>query len=1757
MAGGCGAGALKVVFALCLFQVAASSLEADADLLDDNSLIDQALQQYKTHRVSGSVDSRTDLLQSLLQVAESVQARMSTSEASHGGWKFGETAAGDFGFFREGEPLGFINRQGQVWGSDPEGYLARGDDTLEDSNTITGESAPIGRWTVGETETGDLGFLNNGQLKAVVRADGELWGSAEQGNFKADVGAVFKSTVPAAKELKPGSSLTLGQWVVGETTLTGELAFYKNDDLEAMLTKSGQWYSSATGFPLAAQGHAERHPGALTHAASTITVDCAVSGWSQFDECSKKCAGGTMSRSRNVMVPSGNGGAECPELSEIRTCNQQGCAQDCSVGAWSDWSDCTKECGGGVQTRFRNVTVYPSTQGRPCAALNEANTCNDALCGAKMCSPISATFSTNGQSDSLVVMAGPHWLLYNSEKEVVSEGPHPMSSNISWFDSLPLPFSTGVDAAVEGPSGSDAYLFAHGLDDEGIFRSQWLLFDTANNQISRGPNNLKSDVFAALPAPFNGTIDAAVNRGRPDSNEAYLFSGPNWMLYDMVAGAVVEGPFEINTEPTLQLPEPFHTGLDAAMSDGPNKAVLFRGDSWVQVDLSTRKLLSGPNLVGIHPRFANLVEPLKICTGYDLKQLGGYYNQLHQIQPLPIGTVEQMSGHGTPGYVDAATPKQVQFNQPQGITLLNGYTYVADTGNHAIRRVNLATGATETIAGGGRPGFQDGVGKEAHFNSPSGIHAVHIESNNPGDLIYVADTANHAIRRIWLPAGDKVAGRGEVRTVAGGGHTKCDECDPAGLEGVTCMSCCRCTEKVMGFRDDRDGAYALFADPTAVAVAYDYNAHSAQGRNEVIYVADRRNSAIRRLVLSPGHSTASVVTIAGGQRTPARLRSFAQDNVRYQWGSGFGLAGFRDGAGGEAMFSSPRDLAIIKQEDTHILLVADPGNNRVARITITMQLVNGPARVTIPVLQISAVNPTHRLDATANSVLQGTEYEWSAAESQWIDPVTKGSSAQLLPSICPMHSMSVPVSFDFTLGGIFKVTAMHLEWGPGGGAKDYQIMFSKIGTDWRGVAIEFGAARRATEDIDLSASSQRLETGYIRVSITALHSHHWSLSSVGLIGELVSDHPAALLPAAAEPPTNQTCTQLEWPTSADTPAVCASARGAVFYNGRTVDGSCIADTVTWHEAFELCYSRGARLCSVDELQANVVKPAGCDRDQQRVWSDSACGCGAAYSQGGTFSASEAAANPRVCSSVEQKHAVVCCADEPVAAEAEEEPARKEVHQLGEDPAAAAAEAVGGVTTRSHVEGGTITIAHRDKQGMLRRFTDGNGSAPVDQKCVFPFMLNGEAFNDCSLDEAHGRRVGDFGWCPTAIQAAGGVINHNSDLGRKTQTAQHSKGGILVVTPTTPWGSCAQPGFLPSGCIMSEWSGWDECSMLCGGGTKSRSRKIVLTEGPEASCPTTNQAQACNVHECGFVNTLAGGFAPGGSRVGLGFRESPLNPKWVQRYPDQAPDLQYRPWAIDVVQQPGKEVIYFAGEPNTRADNLNYLRRIDLQHVSNPAVSAPGCVQVSAHASSAGHLPQSAAECRYFPSGNGSFVAKVAKIQLDAKMVGPVSPGAVGLAAMSANQLVVSSVQNQLGSIDLTENIPCSDWMTADLAAWVVSSDGAPQHSNPLRMQLKSLAGTSAPWTVRVTRVVGTLSQLGLPAPYHTNAVGDDFLWSKQMVCTQADGGRASCCVAKRSSALPAPESCPKPTQPACTARLAIEMADYDYTVKTLMKRLEA
>src|SRR5262249_31718944 len=86
-----------------------------------------------------------------------------------------------------------------------------------------------------------------------------------------------------------------------------------------------------------------------------------------------------------------------------------------------------------------------------------------------------------------------------------------------------------------------------------------------------------------------------------------------------------------------------------------------------------------------------------------------------------------------------------------------GNLFVADTANHTIRKIVIATGAVSTFAGvAGETGSAGGIGAQARFNAPSGI-----ASDGVGDL-YVADTRNQLIRLISLDSGDVVGIAGAV-----------------------------------------------------------------------------------------------------------------------------------------------------------------------------------------------------------------------------------------------------------------------------------------------------------------------------------------------------------------------------------------------------------------------------------------------------------------------------------------------------------------------------------------------------------------------------------------------------------------------------------------------------------------------------------------------------------------------------------------------------------------------------------------------------------------------------------------------------------------------------------------------------------------------------------------------------------------------------------------------------------------------------------
>jgi DNA-binding beta-propeller fold protein YncE len=111
-------------------------------------------------------------------------------------------------------------------------------------------------------------------------------------------------------------------------------------------------------------------------------------------------------------------------------------------------------------------------------------------------------------------------------------------------------------------------------------------------------------------------------------------------------------------------------------------------------------------------------------------------------------TIELVAGAGTPGYTgDGGSRLTAQLNLPSDVALgPDDALYIADTGNHAVRRID-ALGVITTIAGSGTAGFggDGGPGSAAQLSSPVGLFV-----DGAGKYLYIADQGNHAIRRVLL-----------------------------------------------------------------------------------------------------------------------------------------------------------------------------------------------------------------------------------------------------------------------------------------------------------------------------------------------------------------------------------------------------------------------------------------------------------------------------------------------------------------------------------------------------------------------------------------------------------------------------------------------------------------------------------------------------------------------------------------------------------------------------------------------------------------------------------------------------------------------------------------------------------------------------------------------------------------------------------------------------------------------------------------------
>jgi sugar lactone lactonase YvrE len=115
---------------------------------------------------------------------------------------------------------------------------------------------------------------------------------------------------------------------------------------------------------------------------------------------------------------------------------------------------------------------------------------------------------------------------------------------------------------------------------------------------------------------------------------------------------------------------------------------------------------------------------------------------------LNTGLLKHIAGTGKRGFTgDAGAAKEATFDGPKGIAIgPDRCIYVADTENHAIRKIDLASGKISTVAGSG-PQHKGSAGDggsaaSAQMDRPHGICL------GPDGALYIGDTLNHRVRRV-------------------------------------------------------------------------------------------------------------------------------------------------------------------------------------------------------------------------------------------------------------------------------------------------------------------------------------------------------------------------------------------------------------------------------------------------------------------------------------------------------------------------------------------------------------------------------------------------------------------------------------------------------------------------------------------------------------------------------------------------------------------------------------------------------------------------------------------------------------------------------------------------------------------------------------------------------------------------------------------------------------------------------------------------
>jgi len=232
------------------------------------------------------------------------------------------------------------------------------------------------------------------------------------------------------------------------------------------------------------------------------------------------------------------------------------------------------------------------------------------------------------------------------------------------------------------------------------------------------------------------------------------------------------------------------------------------------------------------------------------------------------GVVLRQYGSTSEGFLDGKG-ELAAFNNPQGMVLADDFLYVADAGNHALRRIHVRTDEVDTIAGNGKAG-----------TTAPGMPAVpgSCSLNFPMDLamkggeLYIAMAGTHQIWRLSLVTNriEVFSGKGEAGLVDGppgraafaqpGGLAilgqqlyvaDANACAVRAVDVVTGAVTTLVGSKLFGFGNrDGTGAAALLQYPQDITV---------DPQHRMLWVADTYNNKIRRIGLDSRYVSSPVV----------------------------------------------------------------------------------------------------------------------------------------------------------------------------------------------------------------------------------------------------------------------------------------------------------------------------------------------------------------------------------------------------------------------------------------------------------------------------------------------------------------------------------------------------------------------------------------------------------------------------------------------------------------------------------------------------------------------------------------------------------------------------------------------------------------------------------------------------------------------------------------------------------------------------------